>query len=253
MLTEVRLIPIMGIPLVQAHDNIADLILQACSEQGLILESDDIVVISSKIISKAEGRLVDLNMITPSGEAVALAAETNKDPRLVELILQESQHISRKAPGILITRHRLGFTSANSAIDQSNIKGEDTHALLLPLDPDQSARMIRQRIQFVTGKTTGIIVSDTHGRPFRIGNVGVAIGLGGVPGIVDLRGQPDLYGRTFRASIQGVADMVASAATLVTGEGGEGVPVVVVRGLRVESSEGQASDLVRPLENDLYH
>lgn len=218
----------------------------------MTLQNHDVLVVTSKIVSKAEGRLVHLDSVQPRPEAIQLAHETDKDPRIVELALQESVAVSRKALGVLITRHRLGFTSANAGIDQSNIGGEDAYALLLPLDPDKTAGEIRERIQTETNTTIGVIISDTHGRPFRLGNVGVAIGAAGVPALLDLRGRTDLYGRELRASIQGYADLIASAAHLASGEADEGIPVVLVRGLQYAISASRASDLNRDPERDLY-
>lgn len=240
------------VPLIQPGDDLLPIILQALQRAELTLQNGDVLVIASKIISKSEGRYAQLDAITPSAEAEALAAETGKDPRIVELVLQESQQISRKAPGVLVVQHRLGFVSANAGIDQSNIEGAGERVLLLPLDPDASAQSLRERIQAATGAPIGIIISDTHGRPFRLGNVGVAIGVAGLPALEDLRGKPDLYGRTLQITIQGFADMVASTAHLLSGEGAEGRPLVLLRGLSYSQTAGKASDLYRPPERDLY-
>lgn len=249
-MTDIIIRPVQGIPLVQAGDDISAHILDALD---FALQDRDVLVISSKIVSKSQGRLVHLDDVHPGAQAVELAQITRKDPRIVELVLQESTEVSRSAPGVLITRHRLGFTSANAGIDQSNIGGQDAYALLLPLDPDASARQIRQRIQETTGTAVSIIISDTHGRPFRLGNIGVAIGVSGVPALLDLRGRTDLYGRELRASIQGYADLVASAAHLACGEADEGIPVVLVRGLQYNIDDvSRASDLHREPERDLY-
>jgi coenzyme F420-0:L-glutamate ligase / coenzyme F420-1:gamma-L-glutamate ligase len=197
--------------------------------------------------------MVDLQTVEPDELARKVAGETDKDPRIVELVLRESSEISRKAPGVLITRHRLGFVSANSGIDQSNVgQDHDQSVLLLPLDPDATAATLRHGIKQHLGVNVGIVISDSHGRPFRQGNVGVAIGVSGMPALLDLRGNLDLFGRELRVSIQGYADLVASAAHLVSGEGGEGLPVVLVRGLQYEQEAGKASDLVRPVDRDLY-
>ncbi|MEO8394519.1 MAG: coenzyme F420-0:L-glutamate ligase, partial [Chloroflexota bacterium] len=177
---------------------------------------------------------------------------TLKDPRIVELILRESSAISRQAPGVLITRNRLGFVSASSGIDQSNVNGGEEMVLLLPLDPDGSAQAIRVAVREATGAQIGVILSDSHGRPFRLGNMGVAIGVAGMPALLDLRGRTDLFGRVLKMSIQAYADEVASAANLLSGEAAEGRPVVLVRGLNFPPQEGRASDYNRPLETDLY-
>lgn len=241
-----------GIPLIQSGDDLTQIILDGLARARLALQDGDALVITSKIVSKAEGRWVDLNRVEPGDRARELAAATRKDPRIVELVLQESRMISRQAPGVLVTQHRLGFVSANAGIDQSNVDGSDHMALLLPLDPDASAARIRARLREMTGAAVGIVISDSHGRPFRIGNVGVAIGVAGMPALLDLRGRPDLFGRELRISIQGYADLIASAANLLTGEADEGRPVALVRGLGFTAQEGRASDLVRAPEDDLY-
>jgi len=244
---------IPGIPLIKAGDDLKAIIQKALENAKITLHEDDVLVISSKIVSKAEDRLVKLDTIIPGQQARSVADETGKDPRLVELILKESTEISRKARGVLVTRHRLGFVSANAGIDQSNIGPQaQSYALLLPVDPDTSAQTLHQHLQTQTGLHIGIVISDSHGRPFRMGNIGVAIGVAGLPAIRDLRGQHDLFDRELRISIQGYADLIASAAHLVCGEGDEGYPVVLVRGLEARRMDGRASDLNRPVEQDLY-
>jgi coenzyme F420-0:L-glutamate ligase/coenzyme F420-1:gamma-L-glutamate ligase len=181
-----------------------------------------------------------------------LAAITGKDPRMVELVVRESTAVVRAAPNVLVVRHRLGFVSANAGIDQSNVDGGEGTALLLPRDPDESARNLRARLSVRTGVAPAIVLSDSHGRPFRMGNVGVAVGAAGLPALRDLRGQPDLFGRPLKISLQGLADEIASAANLVSGEGAEGLPVVLLRGLRLPPADGRAADLVRPPEQDLF-
>jgi coenzyme F420-0:L-glutamate ligase / coenzyme F420-1:gamma-L-glutamate ligase len=242
---------IPNIPLIQPGDDLVTILLDALNRAGITLQNRDGLVISSKIVSKSEGRFVDLQTVMPGEEALRLADETGKDPRIVELALNESLSVSRKAKGILVTHHRLGFVSANAGIDQSNVGMEDS-VLLLPQDPDASAARIREQLRATAGVETGVIISDTHGRPFRMGNVGVAIGVAGMPSLVDLRGQPDLFGRVMQIAMQGYADLVASAAHLVCGEGNEGLPVVLARGLDFQQTDGQAVDLVRPPEQDLY-
>ncbi len=240
-----------GIPLVKPGDDIADLIVQALTRDEIVLLSGDVLVVTSKIVSKAEGRLIALDTVTPSAEAQRLADITGKDARIVELVLRESIEVSRAAPNVLTVRHRLGFVSANAGIDQSNAAGDDAHVLLLPADPDGSAAKIRAQLIARAGVEVGIIISDSHGRAWRIGNIGVALGVAGLPAVRDLRGQPDLMGRALRISVQGYADMIASAAALLTGEGDEGLPVVHVRGLTARG-DGRASDIYRPPEQDLY-
>jgi coenzyme F420-0:L-glutamate ligase / coenzyme F420-1:gamma-L-glutamate ligase len=241
-----------GIPLIQAGDDLPTLILEAVARLGLALQDDDILVVTSKIVSKSEGRLVDLNTIEPTLSATQVAQETRKDPRIVELVLQESQAISRHAPGVLVTQHRLGFISANAGIDQSNVDATGEHVLLLPVDPDRSAEVLQARLLELSGARVGIVISDSHGRPFRVGNIGVAIGVSGLPAVLDLRGKPDLFGRELKISIQGYADLVASAANLMTGEADEGRPVVLIRGLQLPGVHGRAKDLNRHPDQDLY-
>ncbi len=241
-----------GIPLVRQGDDLPQIILSSVTELGLKLESGDVLVVTSKIVSKAEGRLFDLRSIEPGAEAHRLAGETRKDPRIVELVLRESQKISRQSIGVLVVQHRLGFVSANAGIDQSNVDGSDDMVLLLPFDPDSSAEAIRKRLHEQTGADVGVVISDSHGRPFRVGNVGVAIGVAGMPAVLDLRGKTDLFGRELKISIQGYADLVASTANLLTGEADEGRPIVLVRGLRFPAEQGTARDLYRSPEQDLY-
>jgi coenzyme F420-0:L-glutamate ligase/coenzyme F420-1:gamma-L-glutamate ligase len=246
------IVALPGIPLIQPGDDLVTIILAALGRAELRLQDGDALVLSSKIVSKAEGRFVDLTTVTPSETAVALAAETHKDPRIVEMALRESVRVSRQAPGVLVTQHRLGFVSAMSGIDQSNVGRGDEVILLLPTDPDQTAAQLADQFFHLTGRRVAVVISDTHGRPFRMGNVGVAIGVAGMPALLDLRGQSDLFGRTLRITQSGYADMVASAAHLVCGEGDEGLPVVLMRGLGFGAQHGHARDLNRPAELDLY-
>jgi coenzyme F420-0:L-glutamate ligase / coenzyme F420-1:gamma-L-glutamate ligase len=248
----VTILSLTGIPLIQPGDDLPKIILEALDRMQCPLMIGDVLVVTSKIVSKAEGRFASLRDVTPGDDAIALAEETEKDPRLVELVLHESQQISRKGHRVLVTQHRLGFVSANAGIDQSNVDGSDEHVLLLPVDPDRSAAIIRDAIHSATGVEVGIVISDTHGRPFRMGNVGVAVGVAGIPALLDLRGEKDLFGRVLRVTTQGYADLVASAAHLVCGEGDEGLPVTLVRGLRYPAVMGTAAELNRPPELDLY-
>ena len=242
---------IPGIPLIQPGDDLVEIILAALDQAQCKIKDGDVFVISSKIVSKAEGCVVDLNSVVVSTNAVEIAERTHKDPRVVELVLQESQSISRMAPGVLITEHRLGFVSANAGIDESNINGED-RVLLLPHDPSATAKHIRTTIVSSLNRNVAVVISDTHGRPFRMGNVGVALSVAGLPALLDLRGKPDLFGRTLVHSQLGYADMLASAAHLLCGEANEGYPVVVLRGLIYSTELGDVNDLLRPRERDLY-
>jgi len=252
-LTRLTLIGLPNIPHVQPGDDLATLLIASLEVAGLAIEPGDILVITSKLVSKAEGRFVDLRTVEPSARACRVAERTRKDPRMVELILRESSAISRMRPDVLIVRHRLGFTLANAGIDHSNVgrEGEDW-VLLLPEDPDRSARQIRQRLHDLAGIAPGVVISDSHGRPFRIGTVGVAIGLAGFPAAWDKRGQHDLYGRELHITVTGLGDELAAAAGLVSGQGAEGLPAVLVRGMTLPPGEGCAADLVRPEALDLY-
>ena len=250
---QVTLTAVPGLPDVQPGDDLVALILTALETAELSLQNGDILVIAQKIISKAEGRLARLADVRPSAHATAVAARTNKDPRLVELILRESDEISRLKPGVLIVRHRLGFTSANAGIDRSNVGAADDDAvLLLPVNPDESARALRQAIHDQLGIDTGIVISDSHGRPFRLGTVGVAIGVAGLPALWDRRGETDRYGYVLQHTDVGLADEIAAAAGLLMGQAGEGLPLVLIRGLQRPPGAGKAADLVRPKELDLY-
>jgi coenzyme F420-0:L-glutamate ligase/coenzyme F420-1:gamma-L-glutamate ligase len=246
--------PLPGLPMVQTGDDLAALILDGMEAVGLSFEPGDILVVTSKIVSKSEGRWLDLRTVTPSERALELAQVTEKDPRMVEAVLRESQAVSRYRTGVLVVRNRLGFTSANAGIDHSNVglDQDDNWVLLLPEDPDASARRLRGVFKERTGVEVGIVISDTHGRPFRVGNVGVAVGVSGIPAVLDLRGNKDLFGRELRATIIAAADAIASAAGLVTGEADEGRPVVLVRGLRLDFADGRAADLIRDPTLDLY-
>ena len=249
----IQLFSLPGFPHVRSGDDIPALTLAALSSAGYDLQNGDILVIAQKIISKAEGRLVDLNDVTPGNRAIEVAELTQKDPRLVELILGESDEISRMRPGVLIVRHRLGFTSANAGIDRSNVgKGSEEIVILLPEDPDGSAADVRQAILDRTGLALAVLIIDSHGRPFRLGTVGVAIGAAGLPALWDRRGEQDLYGYELQHTEIGTADEIAAAASLLMGQAAEGQPVVVVRGLQLPEGDGNANDLVRSKELDLY-
>ena len=250
------LTPLSGIPFIRQGDNLADMILHFLPENDIALEDHDILVVAQKIVSKAEGRAVNLATVTPSQPAIELASQTEKDPRFVELVLQESSQVLRTRPGTIIVEHRLGFVCANAGIDHSNVAGGGSAAeewvLLLPVEPDVSADLIRKVIETRTGKQIGLLIIDSHGRAWRNGTVGVAIGISGLPGLQDLRGQPDLFGFTLRITQVGVADELAAAASLVMGQAAEGTPVVHVRGFPYSLREGSLHELIRPKEQDLF-
>lgn len=250
------LTPLMGIPLIQPGDMLGKIILASLEVSKISLEDGDILIVAQKIVSKAEGRLVNLASVVPSTKALELSACSEKDPRLCELILRESREILRVRAGTVIVEHRLGFVCANAGIDHSNVAGEgDAMAewvLLLPEDPDCSAAKIRRELESVSGKQLGVMIIDSHGRAWRLGTVGVAIGISGLPGLVDLRGKPDLFGYTLRITQVGAADELAAAASLVMGQAAEGTPVVHARGFPYGLREGSLRELLRPKEQDLF-
>lgn len=249
--------------MIQPGDDLAEIITQSLRSNHQSLEPGDILVLAQKIVSKAEGRKVHLTTVTPSPHAEALAAQTEKDPRLVELILRESREVLRTRPGLIVVEHRLGFVCANAGIDHSNVAGDEEWVLLLPENPDASAEKLRTQLeQTVLGRVskqdlgnppyTGVMIIDSHGRAWRNGTVGVAIGISGIPGLVDLRGQPDLTGRILQVTQVGAADELAAAASLVMGQAAEGTPVVHVRGFPYPLREGKLQALIRDREMDLF-
>ncbi len=241
-----------GFPEVNAGDDLAALIIAGLARAGIQPLAGDVLVLAQKVVSKAEGRLVDLRTVQPGKQAQALAAEVEKDPRIVELILQESREVVRKRPGLLVVEHRLGFVCANAGIDQSNVKGSTEWALLLPSDPDASAGRIRARLEAEYGCRLGVSIIDSHGRAWRSGTVGLTIGLSGLPGVVDLRGQVDRNGYTLKATEVGAADELAAAASLLMGQAAEGTPVVHVRGFPYPLREAGLDELLRPKDRDLF-
>jgi coenzyme F420-0:L-glutamate ligase/coenzyme F420-1:gamma-L-glutamate ligase len=250
------LTPLPGIPLIHPGDDLPEMLLQALERAGIALKGGDILVLAQKIVSKAEGRLVNLATVTPSERALALAAETEKDPRLLELVLQESAAVLRTRPGSIIVEHRLGFVCASAGIDHSNVAGEgdptEEWVLLLPENPDATALEIRRHLEAASGARLGVLIIDSHGRAWRLGTVGAAIGLSGLPGLVDLRGRVDLFGYTLRITQVGVADELAAAASLLMGQAAEGTPVVHVRGFPYPLREGSLREILRPKDQDLF-
>lgn len=238
-----------GLPEVGVGADLAALIRKALIECDLVLQSKDLLVVAQKIVSKAEGRLVRLDQVTPSAEARALAITVQKDPRFVELVLRESKEIVRAVPNILITRHRCGWVMANAGIDRSNIPEAEDQVLLLPEDCDASARRLREAL---APEHPAVIISDSFGRPWREGTVNVALGVAGYTGVVDLRGTTDRHGRTLQSTQIALADAVAAGAGLVMGESTEGIPVTLVRGLDFSLPLSDGQSLVRPSEGDLF-
>lgn len=249
---ELSVAALAGIPLVRPGDNIADLILHGLANSGLALQHGDVLAIAQKIVSKAEGRQVDLRAVTPSARAHALAQEIDKDARLVELILRESTEVVRHRKGVLVVAHRCGTVLANAGIDASNVAGDDNHVLLLPEDCNRSCREIRARLAARTGVEVGVLIIDSLGRAWRNGTIGVALGVAGLPALLDLRGRPDLFGRQLRSTQVGIADEIAAAASLLMGQADEGTPVLLVRGLHLPNADGSADDLIRARELDLF-
>lgn len=264
------LTPLTNIPLIRQGDDLADIIVNALRATDVQVQDGDILVIAQKIVSKAEGRMVNLATVTPSPKALDLARTTEKDPRIVELILQESNEVLRTRAGAIIVEHRLGFVCANAGIDHSNVsplgsgdlndsqrraqreENSQEWVLLLPENPDCSAANIRQKLEMMTDAKIGLLIIDSHGRAWRNGTVGAAIGISGLPGLVDLRGQPDLFDFKLRITQVGAADELAAAASLVMGQAAEGKPVVHVRGFPYPLREGALNELLRPKDQDLF-
>lgn len=253
---ELSITALPDFPRIVAGDDLATLIVRSLARASLELRSTDVLVLAQKIVSKSEGQRIDLKTVTPGPKALEVAQTVQKDPRLVELVLRESRRIIRMAKDVLIVEHRLGLIMANAGIDQSNVAepGGDEFALLLPEAPDASATRLRERLTALIGASPAVVISDSFGRPWRLGTVGVAIGCAGIASTLDLRGQPDLFGRTLKVTVVGHADEVASAASLVMGQANEARPVVLIRGLPAwELAPHQsAAALIRPTEQDLF-
>jgi coenzyme F420-0:L-glutamate ligase/coenzyme F420-1:gamma-L-glutamate ligase len=252
-ISRLSLIALEGLPMVRPGDNLSALISAALETNDITLIDGDVLVVAQKIASKAEGRYVDLDDVKPSERARQLATDTGKDPRLVELILSESIRVVRHRPQLIIVEHRRGYVMANAGIDHSNVEQEGRErVLLLPEDPDATAEALRAALAAQYGRAVAIIVSDSFGRPWRRGTVGVALGTAGLPSLLDLRGRPDLFGRPLEVTQTGFADEIAAAASLLMGQAAEGLPVVIVRGLSWSAPAAPASILVRAPEEDLF-
>lgn len=253
MATRLTVTGVEGVPLVRPGDDLAGLLIAAMEKNGLAPQADDVLVVAQKIVSKAEGRLLDLSEVEPSPEAQKLATETDKDPRQVEAILRESNEVVRSKPGVIVVEHRLGIVLANAGIDRSNVEGasEENIVLLLPEDPDASAAKLKQRFDDHWGTDMGVIIADSVGRAWRLGTVGIAIGIAGVAALDDRRGSPDLFGRPLEVTVTGHADAIASAATLVMGESTERIPAALVSGVE-RGQTATARDILRPRDEDMF-
>jgi coenzyme F420-0:L-glutamate ligase/coenzyme F420-1:gamma-L-glutamate ligase len=252
--TRLSLTALEGIPEVTPGMALAPLIAAALERQALVAAADDVLLVCQKIVSKSEGRFVELAAVEVSVRARDLAARCGKDPRLVEVILRESIEVVRCAPQVLIVRHRLGLVMANAGVDQSNVPGSEQRVLLLPQDPDASASALRRSLSAILGFSPALIITDTFGRPWRSGVCGTAIGASGITALLDRRGERDRFGRELKVTQVAIADALAAAATLVMGEGAEGRPAVLARGLPagLRHPSARASDVLRPLAEDLF-
>lgn len=248
----VELIPVPGLPEIREGDPLASLILEALEAGGEKIREGDVLVLAQKIVSKAEGRLLDLNAVRPSREALDIANRDGRDPRLVEAVLRESSEVVLASARALITEHRTGAVCAHAGIDRSNVGGDGSRALLLPRDPDLSARRLREEVRRAAGALVPVLIADTQGRAFRRGVVGVAIGCAGLESLADLRGREDRAGRPLEITILAHADEIAAAASLVMGQDSQGTPAVLIRGLRYHEGDRPARTLYRPREEDLF-
>ena len=247
--------PLLDFPLINKGDDLAKLIASSLKKNRIELQNGDILVIAQKIVSKAEGRRVNLKTITPSKKALELSSICDKDPRLIELILRESNEVVRIRPGTIIVEHRLGFICANAGIDHSNVvsnNSDEEIVLLLPENPDQSSENIKKYFFSQKNINIGVLIIDSHGRAWRLGVVGTTIGIAGLPGVVDMRGKPDMFGGILKTTQIGAADELAAGASLVMGQADERIPVVHVRGFPYDLRDGSLKEMIRPIELDLF-
>lgn len=247
LIGEIRIIPVLGIPLIKEKDNLPRII-----SERIKIEDGDIVVICETIVSKAQGRVVNLKDINPSNKAVELSKKTGKDPRLVQLILDESKNVLKVGDAVIVVETKDGNICASAGIDVSNVCGDESFVGLLPLDPDLEAKSIRNSLKELTGAEVAVIISDTQGRPFRSGAIGVAIGVSGMKSLWKRAGEKDLYGYELKSSVIATADEAASAASLLMGQADEGIPVVIIRGARYLKGKGSSKELLREKEKDLF-
>ncbi|HUN23015.1 MAG TPA: coenzyme F420-0:L-glutamate ligase [Anaerolineales bacterium] len=252
-MNQLILTALAGLPLLAPGDDLTGIILQAMETANLHMQDGDILAIAQKAFSKVENRFVTLSAVIPSPLANEWAQKTGKDPRVVELILAESVEVVRWRLGVMVVAHRLGFVSANAGIDASNVgDAPDEQVLLLPANPDASCAAMQTEILRRTGATVGIIMNDSHGRAWRNGTVGVAIGVAGVPALLDKRGTPDLFGRLLQITQVGMADELAAAASFLMGQANEGLPVIHIRGVDFAPRHSSVQELIRPKEQDMF-
>lgn len=248
----IQIVAVRGLPIIKESDDLAQLICDAVARQGISIRDGDILVITHVVVSRAEGSVVNLDRVVPSDFAKSFAQQFNKDPALVEVVLRESKSVIRMGHGHLITETKHGFVCANTGVDRSNVPGE-RNVVLLPREPDRSAQEIRRKIKKLTEKDIAVIISDTHGRPLREGEINVAIGVAGISPIRDRRGEKDLFGYVLRVKRTAIADELSSAAELVMGQANEGIPAAIIRGYKYPKSENvSATELIRPREKDLF-
>ena len=248
----IKIIAVEKLPLIKPGDNLAELISNASEKQGTPLQENDVVVVTHVVASKAEGNIINLDEVTPSEKAKEIAQQTNKDPALVEVILRETKEIVRLSQNSIITETKSGIVCANAGVDRSNVSG-DRNVVPLPKKPNTSAQNIRQEIKRLTGVNVAVIISDTHGRPLRLGEINVAVGVAGIKPIRDRRGEKDLFGYVLRIKQTAIADELASAAELVIGQANEGIPVAIIRGYTYQTTEGASTtELIRAKEKDLF-
>jgi coenzyme F420-0:L-glutamate ligase/coenzyme F420-1:gamma-L-glutamate ligase len=275
-INSVQFIAVPEVPRIWPGDDLAEIMVQCLTRKGLCFEAGDVLVLAQKIVSKSEGRLVNLAEVVPSERALDLAHQVGKDPRHVEVILRESKEVIWASPGIFVVETHHGFVCANAGVDRSNIEqmiepnqhpGANAQAqvshpesewlCLLPRDPDSSAERIRERLKERTGVEVAVLINDTHGRPFRMGGIGVALGSAGLMALVDQRGEQDMFGYTLQATLVGFGDEIASAASLIMGQAAEATPAVLIRGLRYRRPDPTrpdpgATELIRPEQNDVF-
>jgi coenzyme F420-0:L-glutamate ligase/coenzyme F420-1:gamma-L-glutamate ligase len=248
----VQVIAVENLPLIEKGDNLGNLIVEAAKKQSTPIQEKDVIVVTHVVVSKAEGNVINLDQVEPSERAKKIAQKTNKDPALVEVVLQETKDIVRIGQNSIITETASGIVCANAGVDRSNVLG-DRNVVPLPKDPNASAESIRKEIKCLTGADVAVIVSDTHGRPFRLGEINVAVGVAGLRPIRDRRGEKDLFGYVLKIKQTAIADELSSAAELVIGQANEGIPAAIIRGYNYQKDENaSATALTRAREKDLF-